>query len=81
MYISAFSKGKDLGLYLPPNAYEVYFMSLAHDENILDQAAVYPNASGFADHLVTLPCHEDIDKVVVDIIVDRLLATLNREFQ
>jgi len=47
-------------------------------ENILDQAAVYPNASNFADHLVTLPCHEDIGKAVVDTIVDRLLATLNR---
>lgn len=48
-------------------------------EKILDQATVYPNACNFADHLVTLPCHEDIDNSVVDIIVDKLRSVLNRE--
>ena len=46
-------------------------------ENILDQEAAYPNASAFADHLVTLPCHEDIDNTVVDSIVSKLCSTLN----
>jgi dTDP-4-amino-4,6-dideoxygalactose transaminase len=41
-------------------------------QNILNQATVYPNASKFADHLVTLPCHEDIDKAVIDLIIDKL---------
>ena len=46
-------------------------------ENILDQEPVYPNANNFADHLVTLPCHEDIDNTVVDLIVSKLCSTLN----
>ena len=46
-------------------------------ENILDQEPVYPNANDFADHLVTLPCHEDIDNTVVDLIVSKLCSTLN----
>jgi dTDP-4-amino-4,6-dideoxygalactose transaminase len=45
-------------------------------ENILDQDTVYPNASQFADHLVTLPCHEDIDNIVVDLIIDKLHSAL-----
>jgi dTDP-4-amino-4,6-dideoxygalactose transaminase len=44
--------------------------------NILDQDTVYPNASHFADHLVTLPCHEAIDDAVVDCIVDKLHSVL-----
>jgi len=46
-------------------------------ENILGQEAVYPNASDFADHLVTLPCHEDIDNAVIDLIVTELCSVLN----
>lgn len=46
-------------------------------ENILDQTTVYVNANNFADHLVTLPCHEDIDSAVVDLIVDKLRSVLN----
>jgi dTDP-4-amino-4,6-dideoxygalactose transaminase len=45
-------------------------------ENILDKETPYTNASHFADHLVTLPCHEDIDESVVDIIVDALNSLL-----
>jgi len=45
-------------------------------EEILDQNSVYPNASHFADHLVTLPCHEDIDKAVIDLIVNKLHSAL-----
>jgi dTDP-4-amino-4,6-dideoxygalactose transaminase len=48
-------------------------------ENILDQAYVNPNACNFADHLVTLPCHEDIDNTVVDVIVDKLRSVLNKD--
>ena len=48
-------------------------------ENILDQTAVYPNARSFANHLVTLPCHEDIEKTVIDIIVDELRSVLHME--
>jgi hypothetical protein len=47
-------------------------------ENLLGQADVYPNACNFADHLVTLPCHEDIDNTVVDVIVDQLRSALNK---
>ena len=46
-------------------------------ENILDKSCVYKNASKFADHLVTLPCHEDIDNTVIDLIVNRLCLVLN----
>jgi dTDP-4-amino-4,6-dideoxygalactose transaminase len=46
-------------------------------ENILDQEADHPNASDFADHLVTLPCHEDIDNAVIDLIVTELCSVLN----
>ena len=45
--------------------------------NILDQVPVYPNANNFADHLVTLPCHEDIDNTVVDFIASKLCSALN----
>jgi dTDP-4-amino-4,6-dideoxygalactose transaminase len=45
-------------------------------ENILDQDTAYPNAGHFADHLVTLPCHEDIHNTVVDFIVDNLHLAL-----
>ena len=46
-------------------------------ENILEQEPVYPNANNFADHLVTLPCHEGIDNTVVDLIVSKLCLVLN----
>ena len=46
-------------------------------ENILDQEAVYPNANDFADYLVTLPCHQDIDNTVVDLIVSELCSALD----
>jgi dTDP-4-amino-4,6-dideoxygalactose transaminase len=46
-------------------------------ENILDQEPVYPNANNFADHLVTLPSHEDIDNAVVDLIVAQLCSALD----
>jgi len=45
-------------------------------ENILDKRTPYTNASHFADHLVTLPCYEDIDESVVDTIVDALNSLL-----
>jgi dTDP-4-amino-4,6-dideoxygalactose transaminase len=45
-------------------------------ENILDQDTAYPNANHFAEHLVTLPCHEDIDNAVIDLIADKLHSVL-----
>ena len=48
-------------------------------ENVFDQGSIYTNASKFADHLVTLPCHEDIDDAVVDILVDKLQSVLDAE--
>jgi glutamate-1-semialdehyde 2,1-aminomutase len=35
-YSKFHSKSMDNGLYLPPSAYEVWFLSLSHDSNILD---------------------------------------------
>ena len=46
-------------------------------ENIRDQEPVYPNANDFADYLVTLPCHQDIDNAVVDLIVAKLCSALD----
>ena len=46
-------------------------------EKILDQEAGYPQANNFADHLITLPCHEDIDNAVVDLIVAKLCSALD----
>ena len=50
-------------------------------ENILDQDTVYPNANNFANHLVTLPCHEDIDKAVVDLITHKLHSLLKNTLE
>jgi dTDP-4-amino-4,6-dideoxygalactose transaminase len=44
--------------------------------SILNSETVYPNASDFSDHLVTLPCHEDITEAVVDQIIVELKQVL-----
>ena len=44
--------------------------------NILDRDIAYPNAIDFANHLITLPCHEDIDCNVIDHIFDGLHSAL-----
>jgi len=40
--------------------------------SLLNSKKVYPHASDFCDHLVTLPCHEDITKATVDKIITSL---------
>jgi len=46
-------------------------------EKVLDPDAFYPNASNFADHLVTLPTHEDVDEELVDTIIFHLQKALS----
>jgi len=69
-----YEQTRDLGTSL---LYQRPLNQISGLENILDQEAVYPNATNFADHLVTLPCHEDIDNTVVDLIVSALCSALN----
>ena len=69
-----YEQTRDLGTSL---LYQRPLNQISGLENILDQEPVYPNASDFADHLVTLPCHEDIDNSVVDLIVSKLYLALN----
>jgi hypothetical protein len=40
--------------------------------SLLNSKKIYPHASDFCDHLVTLPCHEDITKATVDKIITSL---------
>jgi dTDP-4-amino-4,6-dideoxygalactose transaminase len=46
-------------------------------EGIL-QSQAFPNASEFADYLVTLPTHEHVDDELIDRIMDILKQVLNR---
>jgi len=69
-----YEQTRDLGTSL---LYQRPLNQISGLENILDQEAVYPNANNFADYLVTLPCHEDIDNTVVDLIVGKLCSALN----
>lgn len=45
--------------------YQQPLIQIAGLENILDKDLDYPNARDFADHLITLPTHEDINEKVI----------------
>lgn len=46
-------------------------------EDTLDSQINYPNASNFADHLVTIPTHEGIPESVINSIFDKLTTVLS----
>ncbi|MCP3689863.1 MAG: hypothetical protein GY784_15770 [Gammaproteobacteria bacterium] len=57
--------------------YQRPLTQIAGLEEILDHTIDYPNASQFADHLVTLPTHEDIGNKLLSKVFSILEECLN----